>query len=88
MKIDKIDSQSKIPTLPVPGVSVDVRDGNINKALRIFNKKVQDEGIIREVREREFFEKPSVVKKRKKEIARKRWLKKQEAANPIQKRLY
>ena len=88
MKIDRVDSQNKVPTPTVPGIAVEVKDNNINRALRIFSKKVQDEGIIREFKEREFYEKPSVVNKRKKEIARKRWLKKVEAENLKQKRYY
>jgi len=40
-------------------------------ALRRFNKKVQQEGILAEARRREFYEKPSVMRK-KKEAARRR----------------
>jgi small subunit ribosomal protein S21 len=39
--------------------------------LRRFNKKVQQEGVLSELRRREFFEKPSVKRKRK-EAAKKR----------------
>lgn len=40
-------------------------------ALRRFNKKVQQEGILAEARRREHYEKPS-VKRKKKEAARRR----------------
>jgi len=46
----------------------DVRiDGNesLESALRRFNRKVQQEGILSEYRRRQYFEKPSVVRKRK-----------------------
>jgi len=42
-------------------------DGNesIESALRRFNKKVQSDGILSEYRRRQYFEKPSVVRKKK-----------------------
>jgi small subunit ribosomal protein S21 len=48
-------------------------DGNesFESLLRRFNKKVQQEGILSEVRRREHFEKPSVKRKRK-EAAKRR----------------
>ena len=60
------------------GLRVDVRNGDVNKALRLFKKKVQEAGIIQEVREREAFEKPTTRRKKAKAAARKRWLKKLE----------
>lgn len=47
------------------GMAVDVRNGNIDAALRLFSRKVKREGLMRELRERTFFEKPSVVRRRK-----------------------
>ena len=44
---------------------------SFESALRRFNKKVQQEGILAEARRREFYEKPSVLRK-KKEAARRR----------------
>lgn len=74
----------------VPGLSVTVQDGprGFDKALRIFNKKVQDSGLLRELKEREFYEKPSARKKREKAIARKRWLKTLAEANPNRERKF
>ncbi|MCL0075481.1 30S ribosomal protein S21 [Dehalococcoidia bacterium] len=46
----------------------DVRiDGNesLESALRRFNRKVQQEGILSEYRRRQYFEKPSVMRKKK-----------------------
>jgi small subunit ribosomal protein S21 len=44
---------------------VDVKKGeSIEKALRRFNRKVLEDGIIDEVKKRTFYEKPSVIKKR------------------------
>jgi small subunit ribosomal protein S21 len=58
----------------VPGLKVTVGDGerDFEKALRLFNKKVQASGLLREIRDREFYEKPSIINKRKKDIAVKR----------------
>jgi small subunit ribosomal protein S21 len=44
---------------------------SFESALRRFNKKVQQDGILAEARRREFYEKPSVLRKRK-EAARRR----------------
>jgi small subunit ribosomal protein S21 len=44
---------------------------SIDSLLRRFNKKVQQSGILSEVRRREFFEKPSIKRKRK-EAAKRR----------------
>ncbi|KVK45394.1 30S ribosomal protein S21 [Agrobacterium sp. JL28] len=43
-----------------------VRDNNVDQALRILKKKLQREGIFREMRLREAFEKPSIKKAREK----------------------
>lgn len=42
------------------------------RALRLFRKKVQNAGIIQEVRKREYYEKPTAKRKRKKAAAVKR----------------
>ena len=63
---------------PKAGLTVEVRNGDFTKALRIFKKKVQDAGIIQEVRERQEFVKPSEKRKKAKAAGRKRWLKKME----------
>jgi len=71
------------------GLTVEVRNGDFNKALRIFKKKVQEAGIIQEVRERQQYVKPSEVRKKAKAAGRKRWLKKMEkleGAMPIDTR--
>ena len=60
------------------GLTVEVRNGDFNKALRIFKKKVQEAGIIQEVRARQEYVKPSEQRKKAKAAGRARWLKKQE----------
>lgn len=58
------------------GLKVIVGDLPINVALRKFKQKVDDSGILEEVKSRMFFEKPTTERKRKKGAARARWLKK------------
>jgi small subunit ribosomal protein S21 len=53
-----------------------VQDGNVERALRKLKKKVQDSGLLDELRSREHYEKPTTERKRKKGAARSRWLKK------------
>ena len=43
-----------------------VRDNNVDQALRLLKKKLQREGILREMRQREHYEKPSVKRAREK----------------------
>jgi small subunit ribosomal protein S21 len=57
------------------GTRVEVRNGDISGALRRFKKRVQDEGILQEVKNREAYEKPSVQRAKAKAAARSRWLK-------------
>ena len=46
-------------------IEVTVRDNNIEKALRVLKKKLQKDGLFRELRLRQHFEKPSLKKQRK-----------------------
>lgn len=43
-----------------------VRDNNVDQALRFLKKKLQREGVFREMRLREHYEKPSVKRAREK----------------------
>lgn len=59
----------------IPGLAVEVRNGDVNKAIRIFKKKVQEAGVIQEYRERQEYVKPSERRRKAKAAGRKRWLK-------------
>jgi len=50
-------------------VQVLVRDNNIDQALRVLKKKLQREGLFREMKARRAFEKPSEKRIRQKEAA-------------------
>lgn len=55
--------------------SVLVQDNNIEKALRKLKKKVQNSGILNDLREREFYVKPTTERKLKRSAAKNRWRK-------------
>ena len=69
------------------GKVVFVKDGNIEKALRKFKKKVQESGLLDDLRARETYEKPTTVRKRKKSAAKARW-RKQLRDQQLPKKLY
>ena len=50
-------------------MQVFVRDNNVEQALRVLKKKMQREGVFREMRRRRFYEKPSEQTARKKSDA-------------------
>lgn len=56
---------SKHPKL----VSVGVRKGDINRALKIFKRRVNDSGHLFELRERQQYTKPTTAKRRQKQLA-------------------
>jgi len=55
------------------GRSVIVTDGNIEKALRKFKKKIANAGLLLELRDRETYVKPTTRRKTAKSLAKKRW---------------
>ncbi len=56
-------------------VSVNVRDNNVDQALKALKKKMQREGIFREMKLRRNYEKPSEKKAREAAEAVRRWRK-------------
>lgn len=58
------------------GTGVTVKEHeNINQALRRFKKKVEESGLLDTLRAKEFYEKPTTERKRKKGAAKARWRK-------------
>ena len=53
-------------------MKVDVRDNHIEPALKALKKLMLKEGLFQEMRRREHYEKPSVKRKRKQVLARKK----------------
>ena len=60
----------------VPGLKVWVQHNDVDRALRKLKKKVANAGIVRELKEREYYEKPSERRRKEKARAIKRWEKK------------
>lgn len=58
------------------GTTVEVKNGNFERALRKFKKKCTEDGIIQEIRTRREYVKPSEIKRKARDAGRKRWLKK------------
>ena len=59
------------------GTGITVREGeNINVTLRRFKRKVEEAGTLDALRSKEFYEKPTTERKRKKGAAKARWNKK------------
>ncbi len=53
-------------------MEVSVRDNNVEQAQRVLKKKMQREGVYREMKARRFFEKPSAKRLREREEAARR----------------
>ena len=60
----------------LPGVFLNEEDYNFDIALRRFKKQVEKAGVLSEMKKRQSYEKPSVMRKKKKAAARKRLMKK------------
>lgn len=55
-----------------------VRNNDVDKALRILKKKLHNEGVMKEVRDRRHFTPPGEEKRLAKKAGRKRWIKKRQ----------
>lgn len=58
------------------GKSVIVVDNQFERAMRKFKKKVQASNVLNDLRDREFYVKPTTARKLRANAARNRWLKK------------
>ena len=54
-------------------VAIVVRNNNVDQAMRVLKKKLQKEGVLREIKSRQYFEKPSAKRARKKAEGIKRY---------------
>lgn len=70
------------------GLIVEVRDGeDINRALRKLKNKVEEAGTLKALQKKEFYEKPTTARKRKKAAGRARFLNKLEKEK-LPKKMY
>lgn len=59
--------------MTIKGRKVIVQDGNVEKALRKFKKKISEDGLLQELQNRQFYTKPTVKRKVAKAQAKRRW---------------
>ena len=54
-------------------MQVVVKNGNVERAMRTLKKKLQKEGLLKELKQKQYFEKPSAKRARKKAEGIKRY---------------
>ena len=57
-------------------ITVEVRHGNVEKALRVLKKKIMKDGLMKEIRRRQYYMKPSEIRREKKKQGIKNYKKK------------
>ena len=58
------------PKKELQGLQIEVYDGQVEKALRIFKKKVKESNIMLDLRKKSYYEKPSKVRREKKNLSK------------------
>ena len=58
------------PKKDLQGLQVEVYDGQVEKAIRILKKKVKESNLFLELRKKEYYEKPSKLRREKKNLAK------------------
>ena len=58
------------PKKQLQGLQVEVYDGQVEKAIRIFKKKVKESNIMLDLRKKSYYEKPSKLRRERKNLAR------------------
>ena len=59
------------------GITIEVRNNNIEKALRVLKKKLNKDGQMKELKLRQYYQKPSEIKREKKKEGIRRFKKEQ-----------
>ena len=79
----KKNFRNKKPKKELQGLQVEVYDGQVEKAMRILKRKVKDSNLFLELKRKSYFEKPSKVKREKKNLAilRNKWAVEKEKEN-------
>ena len=60
----------KKPKKELQGLQVEVYDGQVEKAMRILKKKVKESNLFLDLRKKSYYEKPSKLRREKKNLAR------------------
>ena len=58
------------PKKQLQGLQVEVYNNEVEKAMRILKRKVKDSNLFIDLRKKEYFEKPSRVKRQKRNLAK------------------
>ena len=58
------------PKKDLQGLQVEVYDGQVEKAIRIFKKKVKESNIMLDLRKKSYYEKPSRLRRERKNLAK------------------
>lgn len=85
-KVRKARYNKDAKQLTIEGMSVEVQRGNVDKALRILKRKIQDDGRLNLVKEREFYTGRSERRRLAKNAAKRRWQKQNSEQNHHGKR--
>ena len=59
------------------GITIEVRNNNIEKAIRVLKKKLTKDGQMKELKRRQYYHKPSAIKREKKKESIRRHKKEQ-----------
>jgi ribosomal protein S21 len=57
------------PKKELQGLQVEVYDGQVEKAMRTLKRKVKDSNLFLDLRKKEYYEKPSKLRREKKNLA-------------------
>jgi len=60
----------KKPKKELQGLQVEVYDNNVEKAMRTLKRKVKDSNLFIDLREKEYYEKPSKLRREKRNLAK------------------
>ena len=78
------DRNNRRPERPKEnGLMVYVEDNNIEKAIRKLRRKIDKSGLMRDLREKQYYSKPSEQRKEAKKQAIKRWKKQQKIQDDL-----
>jgi len=86
-KVRKANYNKDIKQITIDGMSVTVQKDNVEKALRILKKKLQDDGRLNLVKEREHYIGRSERRRLSKNSAKRRWKKESAGKNHHGKRI-
>ena len=55
-QVHKFNKKKRFPEKRLPGTAVAVENGNVDKAIRKLKKKLQKEGLLRELKQKQYFD--------------------------------